>query len=232
MGPWNSLTVNYMSRESTPLTQAGTASLKDSMDADYLRLEHHHSQAETTSLRAISQVLNKVRATPVHSPRQEPLPQSQQGCRLPGTGASSIISRNNFSLSDVPCINKVRATCFNIMIKPHKMNADEADYSGMSVAQLRCVLKSRGIPSSGYRKKELIALARQAVQLYDEMEPDDQQLQAVKRRRVSVNGQDEVLPDPSKLKGWTTDLSTLPAFQSGHAIAYAGTWLGLLVLII
>ena len=103
------------------------------------------------------------------------------------------------------------------------MGDNEAiDFASMKVPQLRELLKRRGICGSSYNKRDLIQLAEQAVQLYDEKEPDDHDSQTLKRRRVVVNGDSYMLPDPAKIRSWTTDLSSLPSLQSGHVIAYAG----------
>ena len=98
------------------------------------------------------------------------------------------------------------------------------DCSGLKVPKLKNILKDRGICSTSYTKRELVPLAKQAILLYDAHESDDHEAQALKRHRVVVDGSDLLLPDPSKIRSWTRDLSSLPALQSGHVIAYAGTF--------
>ena len=96
------------------------------------------------------------------------------------------------------------------------------DCTGLKAPQLRAILHKRKITSTGYIKRDLVGLAEQALLLYDELEDDDSHDVSLKRRRVNVNGQNVLLPDPSKLKSWTPDLKALPTLQSGHVIAYAG----------
>ena len=96
------------------------------------------------------------------------------------------------------------------------------DFASIKVPQLRELLKRRDICWSSYNKRHLIQLAEQAVQLYDEKEPDDHDSQALKQHRVVVNADSYMLPDPAKIRSWTTDFNSLPSHQSGHTIAYAG----------
>ena len=103
-----------------------------------------------------------------------------------------------------------------------------SDYQQMKKGQLQEILKRRNITYSGYNKADLVGLAEAALHLYEEIE-DDQNSVALKRRELIHEGEEELLPDPDKLKSWTRDLKKLPLLQSGHVIAYAGKYFFFLI---
>ena len=96
------------------------------------------------------------------------------------------------------------------------------DCTGLNAPQLRAILHKRKITNTGYTKWDLVGLAEQYNELCDELEDDDSHDVSFKGRRVNADGQNILLPDPSKLKSWTPDLKVLPTLQSHQVIAYAG----------
>ena len=65
---------------------------------------------------------------------------------------------------------------------------------------MKAILKERGISSEGYKRDELLILARNTLSLYDEKQADDEQFQSAKRVKLSFGKKSITLPDQKQNK--------------------------------
>ena len=77
--------------------------------------------------------------------------------------------------------------------------------------ELKLYLSDRGIKTSGYRKAELLSLAKEAKEQRISPKSSDDYVVSSKRRRTVG---DILLPHPSSLSCWTDDLSKIPVIES------------------
>ena len=92
-----------------------------------------------------------------------------------------------------------------------------------TVPTLRKFLKSKGIPSSGYAKKQLQDMVLQAVrhpELVEDTEPLEDENALKKRRTVQIHNQEIVFPDPTTLTEWQEDLATIPCITKSNCYVY------------
>ena len=80
-----------------------------------------------------------------------------------------------------------------------------------SVPELKLYLSDRGVKIQGYRKAELLSLAKEAkAQEISPKSSDDYVVSSKRRRTVG----DVWLPHPPSLSCWTDDLSKIPVIES------------------
>ncbi len=93
------------------------------------------------------------------------------------------------------------------------------DVKRMKVAELRDVLKQRGIPNSNKLKAELLELSEKAVKLYSPLEPCDHDKSERIRRKVTGTDGKEIDLYGRKVK-WSTSLKDLPNITLSHVFRY------------
>lgn len=102
------------------------------------------------------------------------------------------------------------------------MEISVEDVNKWTVPTLKTFLKSKGIPYSGYGKRQLKDMVLKAVQhphLVDDVLPL-QEDSSIERRKIKISETEIMLPDPRTLTEWEEDLQTIPYITHAHGLMY------------
>lgn len=92
-----------------------------------------------------------------------------------------------------------------------------------TVVELRKYLQNRGVSTTGYSKRQLVDMVRQAKdspQILGEVQGKDNEEINTRRRTVLISGKQEVFPHPETLSDWHQDLDSIPHVTNAHCLMY------------
>ena len=99
----------------------------------------------------------------------------------------------------------------------------ESNAEKWTVSRLKCFLKSRGIPCTGYAKHQLITMVQTALNqphLVEEVQPSDGEDVKIRRRTILISGEEVVFPDYRTLSNWEENLNNIPYLTTAHCLMY------------